>query len=562
MQRRFTGGPDLIIFSRETTGDPYRSTTIEPAVLLDRAVVSDPGTKSVKPAMLSLTYASGDSNQPSVERENQRSPSVVEIAHPAPLGGRGRRGSIEESNSSTIVGKMSNPSSRPNREGRSQQYEHLSEGQENPIDTPVSIARSRTSPGEPARISSSDLSRLRQTTSNVPSRTAPSSGQTRRLSTSPQPPLAPSQQHSTSPQHSQPLSSPSKRAIDTLHHILHLKRQITHYPSESPNPPAVSPLPSPLRRLYPLPKTQSGSPSRRSPGSSADAVAAAINEGTRLHQQGPSSTPMLSTPLRVYKTRSSSLATPMQRNETSATSRVDEEHQAARSPSSERRSTPPIAVLGRRESSSESPKASSSIYGDEYDELELSYPSSPNPPPLGTLPDSLPVSNVPVDSPRSAEPIKQASQLSLVDLRPSPSPDENAMMRSSALRYLEHYCQTFDLDRRALTEAYAPDASFSCSSRNLRAQGRESILDALQALGPGILCSGHSVEFDVSYLGPGIGVLLVTLGTMGGTGDSKTGEVGCAMSFMLRPGRTDQERSVWSFFPVPSRFDILFLAGL
>jgi len=84
----------------------------------------------------------------------------------------------------------------------------------------------------------------------------------------------------------------------------------------------------------------------------------------------------------------------------------------------------------------------------------------------------------------------------------------------------------------------------------------------LQALGPGILCSGHSVEFDVSYLGPGIGVLLVTLGTMGGTGDSKTGEVGCAMSFMLRPGRTDQERSVWSFFPVPSRFDILFLAGL
>jgi len=125
-----------------------------------------------------------------------------------------------------------------------------------------------------------------------------------------------------------------------------------------------------------------------------------------------------------------------------------------------------------------------------------------------------------------------------------PSLDENATMRSSALRYLEHYCQTFDMDRRALAEAYAPDAAFSCSSRNLRAEGRDRILDALQALGPGILCSGHSVEFDLTYLGPGIGVLLVALGTMGGTGVSKTGEVGYAMSFILRPGDLDRERSV------------------
>jgi hypothetical protein len=117
-------------------------------------------------------------------------------------------------------------------------------------------------------------------------------------------------------------------------------------------------------------------------------------------------------------------------------------------------------------------------------------------------------------------------------------------MRSSALRYLEHYCRTFDVDRRALAEAYAPDATFSCSSRDLRAQGRDHILDALQALGPGILCSGHSVEFDMTYLGPGIGVLLVALGTMSGTGVSRTGEVGYAMSFMLRPGGLDRERSV------------------
>jgi hypothetical protein len=119
-------------------------------------------------------------------------------------------------------------------------------------------------------------------------------------------------------------------------------------------------------------------------------------------------------------------------------------------------------------------------------------------------------------------------------------------MRSSALRYLERYCQTFDMDRRALAEAYAHDAAFSCSSRNLRVQGRDDILDALQALGPGILCSGHSVEYDVTYLCPGIGVLLVVLGIMSGTRDrdNNTGEVGYAMSFVLRPGMEDQERSV------------------
>jgi hypothetical protein len=252
---------------------------------------------------------------------------------------------------------------------------------------------------------------------------------------------------------------------------------------------------------------------------------------------------MLGTPLRVYKKRSSSVATTVRKNESSAAPGVDGEQQLRRSPSSERRSTPPIAVLGPRESSPESQKASPSVYGDEYDELELSYPPSPSPPPPEALPDSLPVSNVPIDPPRPGEPVKEAlqpSQLALV----SPLLNENATMRSSALRYLKHYCQTFDADRRALAEVYAPDAAFSCSSRNLHAQGRDRILGALQALGPGILCSGHSVEFDVTYLGPGIGVLLVALGTMGGTGVNKTGEVEYAMSFMLRPGSLDRERSV------------------
>jgi hypothetical protein len=485
--------------------------------------------------------SSGDLGQPSTDGGNSRSPSVVEIAFPASLEGGGMRGSVEESSSSVVVGQMIDPSSDPYRERErgGQQLEHPSAGREVPIDAPVSTAHLQTSPVDSAHISSSDRSRLQQTKSNTPSRTAPPSVQTRKQLTSPQTPLGPSQQHTTSPQ-----PSPSQRAVDTLHHILHLKRQVGHHPSESPKPPAVSPLPSPLRRLYPLRKTQSGSPSRRSPGSSADAVAAAINQGTRLdRRQGPSSPSVLSTPLRAYKKRSSSLATPMRKNESGAAPGVDEEHQSRAPPSSERYSTPPIAVLGLGESSSESQKASSSVCGEEYDELELSYPPSPSPPPPETLPDSLPVSSVPIDPPRAGEPAKQTLQPSQSGLMP-PSLDENATMRSSALRYLERYCQTFDMDRRELAEAYAPDAAFSCSSRNLHAQGRDRILDALQALGPGFLCSGHSVEFDMTYLGPGIGVLLVALGTMGSTGVSKAGEVGYAMSFILRPGDSDRERSV------------------
>lgn len=511
--------------SRETTADTPLATA-GPAVLPDRATVSDRSIQSVEPTMPSLSRASGDLGQPSIEREHPRSPSVVEI--PGPLEGGGIQGSIEAS-ASGVVGQTSDPSSGPYQEGGSQQHDRPS--------APVSIARLRTSPVDSARISSSDRSRLQQTTSNVLSRPAPSSGQPTR-------PQTPSQQHITSPQHSQSFPSPSQRAVDTLHHILHLKRQISLHPSESPNPPGLSPLPSPSRRLYPLPKTQSATPSRRSPGSSADAVAAAINEGTRLdRRQGPSSPPVLSTPLRAYKKRSSSLATPMRKNESGAVPRVDDEHQARRSLSLDRHSTPPIAVLGLGELSSDSQKASSSVYGDEYDELELSYPPSPSPPPPATLPDSLPVSNIPIDPPQPPEPVEQALQPSQSGQMP-PQLDEVATMRSSVLRYLEHYYQTFDTDRRALAEVYAPDAIFSCCSRKLHAQGRDRILDALQALGPGMLCSGHSVDFDVTFLGPGVGVSLIVLGTMRGTGVSETSEVRYAMSFMLRPGGLDRERSV------------------
>lgn len=490
---------------------------IEPVVLLDRAAVSDPSKQSVKPTTLSLAHTSPDLNHP---REGSSS-SVVEIAPPAPSAGRGGQESNGESSSSAVVRQMSRPFSDPYWEGESQKHDHPTARREN-----------------------TDHSQLHQTPSNVPSPIVPPSGQTWRQSTGPQSPVGPFQKRTTSPRLSQPLPSPSRRAIDTLHNILHIKRQFGRDSSESPSS-------SPLRGLHPSPRTpQSGSPSRRSPGSAADAVAAAINESSRLDRQGPRVTPVPSTPLRVYKP-SSRLPTPMRRIEGSATPQADNELPARRfrSRSSGRHSSPPIAVLGPVGSSSSSLKASSSVNGDEYDELELSYPPSPMPSPRRALPASHPPSNVLADLPRPppTEPVveQQATQPSQSVGFSPPSPGENAMMRSSALRYLERYCQTFDMDRRALAESYAPDAAFSCSSRNLRAQGRDGILDALQALGPGILCSGHSVEYDVTYLGPRIGVLLVALGVMGGTRDNNNnGDVGYAMSFVLRPGKEGQERSV------------------
>jgi hypothetical protein len=120
-------------------------------------------------------------------------------------------------------------------------------------------------------------------------------------------------------------------------------------------------------------------------------------------------------------------------------------------------------------------------------------------------------------------------------------------MQSSALQYFQRYCRAFDKDRRALAGMYASDALFSCSSRDLRAQSRSDILDALEALGPGVLCSDHSVDYDVTYLGPNIGVLLVVLGTMNGTRNGN-GEVKYAMSFVLRPGGEGHERLACFFF--------------
>ena len=518
------------MFSRETTTNTLpaaMAAVIEPAAVLDRAAVSGRTTQPVKLTTASLAHTSPDLNQPGLERENS-SPSVVEISTPPPLEARGGRKYIEASSSSAAVGHISNPY----WEGASRGHVHPSA---NTTDTDT---RLRRSPRKSAYNSPSDNSQLHRTASSIPSRTAPPSGQTRTQSTNPQTPHGPSQQRTTL---SQPLSSPSQRAMDTLHNILHLKRQLGRDPSESPNPSAVSPSPSPLRKLYPLPKTpQSGSPSRRSPGSSADAVAAAINQGSRLDRQGPSGTPLPSTPLRVYKKRTSPLAIPVQRSEGSEAPQIYVEGSPQ---SSGGHSTPPIAVLRPMESSSE--KASSSIYGEEYDELEFSYPSSPmRPSPTpGVPPDPLPPSDVPADLPRpAAELAEQATQPSPASFTPPPS--ENTTMRTSALRYLEQYFQTFDIDRRALAEAYAPDAAFSCSSRKLRAQGRDGIVEALEALGPGILCSGHRVEYDVTYIDPHIGVLLVALGTMGDTRGDNTGEVGYAMSFVLRPGREDQERCV------------------
>ncbi|KAF8269683.1 hypothetical protein EI94DRAFT_1724730 [Lactarius quietus] len=116
-----------------------------------------------------------------------------------------------------------------------------------------------------------------------------------------------------------------------------------------------------------------------------------------------------------------------------------------------------------------------------------------------------------------------------------PSPEERAAMQSAALQYLQRYGQTFDTDQRALAEAYAPHATFSCPSHGLRAQGRDGILDALTKLGLGVLCSERSVEYDVFSV-PGIGILLVVLGTTIGAQDERGLDVGYTMNFVLQPG--------------------------
>jgi Nuclear transport factor 2 (NTF2) domain len=513
-----------------------------------------PPRQPVKKSTPPLARMSQGSNWAQVKEEDS-TPSAVEIVHQASLESGDRRASAGEFGSHASVGQMSDPSWDPSQEGPSRKQEdlaHTSTGSQTMVNTQAAIASLQRSP---ARGTPSDHSRLsihRQTTSDVsifPSSRAwtPSS--------SPRAPRTSSERRTTSPQLLQPLPSPSQRT--TLRNILQRRRKVDRETSELLKPPAISPSPSPsLRKLYPTSKKQqTENPSKQYTESFADAVAAAINESARLDRGGSSSTPGPSTPLRLYKKRPSlSPAVDSERGiERSPMSLSEAGHQARRSLSSAGYSSPPIAVLVPADSSPECLRAdlaSSSTYGDEYDELDLSYPSSPMLPPRETLSELHPLATLPTELQVSAEPTEPASQPpSLLNLG-SPSPGKNAGMQSVALEYLERYFRTFDMDRHALAEAYAPDAAFSCSSRNLRAQGRDGILDALRRLGPGALCSGDNVEYDVLNLGPGIGVLLVVLGTLSGTRDN--GEVGYTMSFVLRPAREDLDRSVW-FFPVNSR---------
>ena len=498
-----------------------------------------------------LAHKSPDSNQPCVGEETS-TPSVAQVASQT-VEGRSGCESIQESGSRTGFAQISEPSGPLYQEGGFPQRGHPWQTTAK-VDAPVPAARLGMSPGKFAHDVPSDHTWRHKAVDDAPSSTSPPSDRVWRRSSSPQLPHRLPQHHSISPQLPQSLPSPSRRAIDTLQHILHMKQQFVRRSPDLLRPPIASSPPSTsLRKLYPAPKTpQPGGSSGQSPGSSADAVAAAINGGTLLDRQRSTTTPSPSTPLRVYKRRPRSSATPTWGNVGSAGRRTDEEHQMRRTQSSGEHSSPPIAVLAPIASSPMSWKASSSACGEEYDELELSYPPSPMPAPPeaseGLLDPNYPaLVIVPPGSPPQTELLLRPTiQDSVSDISP-PSPDENTTTQSSALRYFQRYCRTFDKERRALAGMYTSDAFFSCSSRGLHAQGRGDVLDALEALGPGVLCSGHSVDYDVTYLGPNIGVLLVVLGTMNGTRDG-TGEARYAMSFVLRPRREDQERSAYFFF--------------
>jgi len=564
-KRRFAKGHDLSTFLRETTNSepPVEAdAVIERALLLNHAGTLNAGAQSFEPTTPSLAHVSPYSDQPYVGKEKS-TPSVAKVASQA-LEGHGGCESIEESGSSTGVAQISKPSGPPYQEGRYPLHTSIPRQTAVEVDAPASVTRQGMSPGKIVHGVPSNHTRRHQTADNAPSSTTPPSDWVWKRSSSPQVPHRQSQHHSISPQLPQ---SPSQRAIDSLQHILHMKRQFVRQSPDLLKPPVASSSPSSsLRKLYPVlvPTTpQHGSSPRQSPGSSADAVAAAINEGAHLGQQRSTTTPSPSTPLRVYKRRPRSSGTPTWRNNGSAGSQTDGEHQMRRSQSSGEHSSPPIAVLVPIESSPVSRKASSSsAYGDdhEYDELELSYPPSPMPAPPeapeALLDPHLPaLVIVPPESPPQAELVGPTLQNSFSDISP-PSPDDNTTMQSSALHYFQRYCRTFDKGRRALAGMYATDAFFSCSSRDLRAQGRDDILDALEALGPGVLCSGHSIDYDVTYLGPNIGVLLVVLGTMNSTGDGD-GDVRYAMSFVLRPEGEDQERSACFFFRIVSPWALL-----
>ncbi|KAH9000158.1 hypothetical protein EDB92DRAFT_1829661 [Lactarius akahatsu] len=291
--------------------------------------------------------------------------------------------------------------------------------------------------------------------------------------------------HSSSPQSffSPP---PSQTAWDTLHHILQLKRQISRS-SSSTGPPAVSPSPS-CRKLYLASKEPqpNSSPSKKRPAESyADVVAAALNESARLSQERSGrAASTSSTPLRVYEKRQ------LLRDGTNLTPRngPGRRERVRDSLSSAGHSSPPILDTNSHHPSAEA--------------LMDSEPPRPVEP---------------------SEPVAGASSPLNIKRLPSGEKDE---MESAGFRYLARYCRTFDTDRRALREAYAPDATFSCPSRNLRAKGGDGILDALTTLGHDFLCSERKAKYEVSFL-PGIGTLLAVAQDEG---------AGYSMNFVLQPG--------------------------
>ena len=347
---------------------------------------------------------------------------------------------------------------------------------------------------------------------------------------------------------------PSQPALHTLHNILKLKRQIKRS-SCSVEPSAASPSPScSLRRLYPAPKQPPAQNPLKRPAesSAADVVAAALNESARLSQGGSSRASASSTPLRPYKRHRPLTATLLRdtvpRNEPRNQKRDDTF--SPKGPSS----PPTAAALGLTGSVLGSPltELSPSVSGDE-NELDFSYPASPKPrcSDLVSHPTSV---KEPTEPPQPMEPAVAASLSSSM----LPSPEEKAAMQSAALQFLQRYGQTFDTDRRALAEAYTPNATFSCPSRGLRTQGREGILDALAQLGHGVLCSERNVAYDVFSV-PGVGVLLVVLGTMIGAQADGDRNLGYSMSFVLQSG-DHEDRSVLHFsFVTAAGIDLFFL---
>ena len=517
---------------------------IERALLLnDAATRNPPAERATSPPK----SASQGSRRHQLDGGNDEK-LAMEIAPLIPLKAPGLPSQDHGADASRIRGHPENPSM--DRRSQSQtQTTHMDTG-DDAEDTPAPIIayfsekdlRDTTPTAAlPPFSYSSSCTRSpmpRQTTSEAPShRTTPSSQGWMRASSSQS--TRPLLDRSASPR-TFTSPPPSQHALDGLRNILRLKRQMRR--SSSSTGPSPSPS-CPLQKPPAAPKEeQLKSPSKRPAQSSADVVAAAINESTRLSQGGSGRASASSTPLRVYKKHRPD-PTLVRANGKSTVARSAPAHRKRESLSPEKKTPPPpIADPGPSWSSLGSPLTAltTSASGDEFDELDLSYPPSPKPP-FPSMMSHFPSVEVPTKPPRRLEPAEPIGDPSLPSFK-MPSPEETAAMQSAALQYLQRYGRTFDTDRRALAGAYAPDAAFSCPSRGMRTQGREGILDALETLG-GVLCSRRNVEYDVSRPVPGIGVMLVVLGTIScaqGDGDK---EVGYTMNFVLQLG-DHEDRSV------------------